>query len=247
MLNASPASVENVIMCIGPTSENKALDSALDFILNLMNDTVSCDELIRKQVVLLLRQFRGRFSGVVDEESTTPVTSKGMKITKSLSKELMVLRKIADILLDSKSTLEASQGNGVQSELFNTLSSLLVQFLGHRRSYEQDHLNVLAILKALLPNIDSPTALSHFFRLSKLLSYENWSRLSGATRKEVTSTMRAISFCSGMEKSIDGISKFLETMFAMHPKRVEEMDYDRVLLLYLDSPIPTAIMRVGRL
>jgi hypothetical protein len=97
MLNASPASVENVIMCIGPTSENKALDSALDFILNLMNDTVSCDELIRKQVVLLLRQFRGRFSGVVDEESTTPVTSKGMKITKSLSKELMVLRKIADI------------------------------------------------------------------------------------------------------------------------------------------------------
>jgi hypothetical protein len=247
MLNASPASVENVIMCIGPTSENKALDSALDFILNLMNDTVSCDELIRKQVVLLLRQFRGRFSGVVDEESTTPVTSKGMKITKSLSKELMVLRKIADILLDSKSTLEASQGNGVQSELFNTLSSLLVQFLGHRRSYEQDHLNVLAILKALLPNIDSPTALSHFFRLSKLLSYENWSRLSGATRKEVSSTMRAISFCSGMEKSIDGISKFLETMFAMHPKRVEEMDYDRVLLLYLDSPIPTAIMRVGRL
>jgi hypothetical protein len=87
----------------------------------------------------------------------------------------------------------------------------------------------LAILKALLPNIDSPTALSHFFRLSKLLSYENWSRLSGATRKEVTSTMRAISLCSGMEKSIDGISKLLENMFAMHPKRVEEMDYDRVL------------------
>jgi hypothetical protein len=32
-----------------------------------------------------------------------------------------------------------------------------------------------------------------------------------------------------MKKSIDRISKLLENMFAMHPKRVKEMDYDRVL------------------
>lgn len=225
ILSANRSAVENVIMCIGPTSEDKALGISIDFVLNLMNDPASCDEFISNQVLLLLRQFRGRFSGVVDEESTDQKVGKAMKPSKTLSKELAVLRKIGDMLLDDMSNCDTD----IESELFNTLSSLLVQFLGHQRSYEKDHLNVLGIVRALLPKVDTATAASHFFRLSKLLSYDQWSRLSSATRQEVTTTMSAISLCSGIDKSVIRVSSLLQEMFAMHPKRIAEMDYDRVL------------------
>jgi hypothetical protein len=205
MLNVSPASVENVIMCIGPTSEDKVLDSALDFPLNLINDAASCDELICNQVVLLLRQFRGRLSGVVDEESTTQVTSKGMKIAKSRSKKLMVLLKIADILIDSINSCDTADHT-------NKTTSTCWPFSKH--------------------SFQTLTTLQ-LYRIS--FAYLNYSALKSGAGCLVQQGKKLLQKNEGnvllqwMEKSIDRISKSLENMFAMHPKRVEEMDYDRAL------------------
>ena len=235
VLETHRAAVESVILCIGPTSDDKALDSALDFVLNLMNSPTSsspsdgvCDDLIGSHVLLLLRQFRSRFGGG-DDGVSAAVPSTGMKTTKSLSKELLVLRKVADVLLDGRFLPSASKQEDVQTELFNTLSSLLVKFLGHPRSQEADKLNVLRIVSVLLPKVDVATALAHYSSLSKLLSYENWSRLSPLARREVTETMRVISGCKGMNPALDRITRLLQEILAVHSKRVDEMDYDRVI------------------
>ena len=240
ILETNRTVVESVIKCIGPTSEDKALDAALDFILNLMDSPKSaaasdapCDELIGSQVLLLLRQFRSRFGGVIDEASTNddaPETApRAMKTSKTLSKELLVLRRVGDVLLDGRFMPKTSKREDVQAELYNTLSSLLVQFLSLPRTQEADQKNVLRIVSALLPKVDAATALSHFSVLSKLLSYEHWSRLSPSTRREVTATMGVISRCNGMSAALDRISRLLQEIFAVHTKRVDEMDYDRVL------------------
>lgn len=235
ILEAHRAAVESVILCIGPTSDEKALDAALDFVLNLMNAPTSSspsdvvhDDLIGSQVLLLLRQFRSRFGGVVDGVSTAS-PSAAMRTSKTLSKELLVLRKVADVLLDGRSMPAASKQEDVQIELYNTLSTLLVQFLGHPRSQEADKLNVLRIVAVLLPNVDDSTALSHFSSLSKLLSFDHWSRLSPLARREVTETLRVISRCDGMNPAMDRVTRLLQEILACHTKRVDEMDYDRVL------------------
>ena len=235
ILNTHRVAVESVIMCIGPTSEDKALDAALDFVLNLMNYQASSasseivfDDLIGSHVPLLLRQFRFRFGGFLDEGANSNAT-KALRTSKTLSKELLVLRKVADILLDGRLMPITTEREDVQTELYNTLSSLLVRFLGLPRSQEADHLNVLRILSVLLPKVDATTALSHFVSMSRLLSYDNWTRLSPSTRREVTETMGVISQCEGMSPTLDRITRLLQELFAVHTKRVDEIDYDRVL------------------
>jgi U3 small nucleolar RNA-associated protein 20 len=235
ILEAHRSAVESVVLCIGPTSDDKALDAALDFVLNLMNSPSSsspsddaCDDLIGSHVLLLLRQFRSRFGGVVDGASGL-VRSVGVKNTKMLSKELLVLRKVADVLLDGRFLPSASKREDVEIELYNTLSSLLVQFLGHPRCQEADKLNVLRIVSVLLPKVDVPTALSHYASLSKVLSFDSWSRFSPLARREVTETMRVISGRNGMNPALDRITRLLQEILAVHSKRVDEMDYDRVI------------------
>lgn len=235
ILETHEEAVESVIMCIGPTSEDRALDTALDFVLNLMNsptNSVSSEtvynDLVGSQVSLLLRQFRFRFVGILDEDANSSST-KAMRTSKTLSKELLVLRKVADILLDGKLIPATRKEDHERTELYNTLSSLLVRFLGLPRSQEADHLNVLGILSVLLPKVDAATALSHFGSLSRLLSYDNWNRFSPSTRREVTKTMGVISQCEGISSALDRISRLLQELFAVHTKRIDEMDYDRVL------------------
>jgi U3 small nucleolar RNA-associated protein 20 len=239
--------VKSVVMCIGPSTEDKALDKALEFVLNLLHlaetDNAAsrdCYNLISNHVMLLLHRFQLRFCGISDEGSHERKFNKGAKTGSTFPKELQVLRLVSQAMKEGRINASDAEIEDSQTEVYNTLTSLLVGFISNLRIHSDELVNLMRIVSALLDKVDSVTAVSHFFSLSKILSFETWNRLPPLGRQEMLATMRTVSKCNTDYATLDLVTITLQDIFAMNSKRVDEVDYDRVLPILSCLQDPTS-------
>jgi U3 small nucleolar RNA-associated protein 20 len=223
ILKGNDEVVDNVLLCIGPLSADKAVDAVLDFVLHLLDYGEGF--ITGSQIVLLLRQFRARFGGFLEDSEN----SRNHRKTPGsiISKELSVLSIIGDMIFDGRIVLGLD--NDDDAEVLDTLSGLLIRLLLNAHAHEHDQLSALAAISAMLSRIHVDVAKSHFFSLSILLKYEHWKRLSLTVRREVTAALSALALRDGSGGSLYRMSGVIEDALALHPKRIQEIDYDRVL------------------
>ena len=244
--------VSSVMKCISDTSKQSVASAALDFVDNLLTNagtdsdddfSISIDhagvKLIEKHLPLLLHQFAvrlgsnsgrtelfARVNGILPQ-------NKGIHSHFTTRRELSILCRLSSLIVRPDLPDHGTGDVGaVEQDVLQTLCELLIPFLSpDRRANELDQLNVIGILSALFPRIDGATALSLLPSLSRLLGPFKARRgiTSLAVRKCLASVIETITDGIGGRENIQAVARVTVRLCSIHPKRVDEIDYDDVL------------------
>ena len=236
--------VPSAIKCIADTSKQSVANVSLDFVENLLisggeqTDESLCYTqssvglgLIRKHLSLLLHQLAIRLgskrlrpdSNAQESAGDTP-HARGVNTHCTIRRELSILCRLSTLIVDN-------EGQGEDQEVLQMLCELLVPFLSpDRRSDDQDHMNVMEILSALIPRIEGEAALPYYAALSRLFGpYKSHRGITSlAVRKSLASVIETIAK-AGPEDNLPKIAGSCVRLCAIHSKRVDEIDYDEVL------------------
>ncbi len=236
--------VPSAIKCIADTSKQSVANVSLDFVENLLisgcertDESLSNTQssvglgLIRKHLSLLLHQLAIRLgskrlrpdSNVQESTGDTP-HARSVNTHCTLRRELSILCRLSTLIVDN-------EGQGEDQEVLQMLCELLVPFLSpDRRSDDQDQMNVMEIISALIPRIEGKAALPYYAALSRLFGPFKSHRgiTSLAVRKSLASVIETIAK-AGPEDSLSNVAGSCVRLCAIHYKRVDEIDYDEVL------------------
>lgn len=240
VLSGYEQAVPCVIKCLAPTSHRAVVDMALTFIDHLLvgepDSGESGVQLLTGHIELILCQFmstlgKNSVSGDASHknrtaESSEKPPSKHQLHISSCRRELDILCRISELLEKDEAFCESEGSRGVAEQL----CTLLIPFLEQGRcGNDIDQLNVLRILRVLVPKTSHEAGSLYFQQLSRLLGPGKTGPglASMPVRKEIVSVIHEI------QRKIDTasiqISGVLEKLCRSHPKRVDEIDYDSVI------------------
>jgi U3 small nucleolar RNA-associated protein 20 len=219
--------VVSVFRCISGTACAPVIDRVLKFIENLLgstdDDTGTAPHLVQKNVGVLLSQFQARL-----ESSNLPGDAKGTafkahSVHQSWKQELRILSRVSSLL-----------GSDLLGEpMYNAADSLcrvLFPYLERRRFAESERLHVLDILRSIAKYANVESAPEYYARLSKMLGL-NGKALPVVVSNEVRGAIASVleSFASTAYPDASQCSKLVLNLCAVNSKRVDELDYDKVL------------------
>ena len=227
--------IQSVVGTIHSDSDDSVVEHSLTFVDNLLslrqepgNENSSKghedDEifnLMLAHVPVLLRQFTARFSGKQPENRAQKFRTRG-----STWKELDVLCKVGQVMVE-----ERRFGENISTDMLRVceeLVQLLVPLLTHSRGTENDKRNILRVLHVLIPNVDAAVAQDQFSSISDCLAPQN-NRSSLHFRKSVVDVICALASCKGVDEALSKVGSVLEKLCAVHKKRVDEFDHDKIL------------------
>eukprot|EP00978_Attheya_sp_CCMP212_P026914 scaffold89414_cov49-Attheya_sp.AAC.2 len=245
--------VRAVYRCISPTSRNHVMDVSLRFVDNLLTEGGSQNEeiteslinssvgiqLVQKHTRLLIAQFTSRLEHesrddiALEENGHSRISqnnfSKQPQMNQTSTRELAILCRVSELLMHPSS---GETGNNEMTGVLESLYSLLVPFLKQdRRINEDNQINVLGILGSIVSRIRGEAALSKLQALSNLLGPQKSKAgiTSPEIRQMIIKVIGAIACCEGVNPALVGISAALVNLSAVHTKRIDEIDFDRVL------------------
>ena len=228
MLNDDEMAVPSVLKCLSGDSRPAVVDATLSFIDNLLLDSdgspSSGRDLLQCHIGLLLDQFRLRLGG---EPMANQSESKNSEKTTSLRsltwrRELAILCRVSE-LMDDRSL--DSEGDVMQS-----LCSLLIPFLDHRRgTADTDKLNVLEVLDKIVSKVPAESAEDFYGKLAIFLG--PYKAKAGIGSREVRKSLASVldRLAASSYSAARAVTRVLVDLCAISTKRVDEMDYDRVI------------------
>lgn len=227
------------IKCIASTSSNAVIDSTLTFIENLLSGDIqhvgsgelSGKDIIRHHADLILHQFMLRLSNdhipmsAEDPSSEDKPTGKLQLRPATWRRELRILCQISEIIGRETNAVK-SQTSGVHERL----CALLLPFLDQGKGMtEDDQMNVINILNALVSSIGTDVAVSHYAICARLLgpSKAKPGIESMQVRQAIAGVVHKLSlkYSSKAEK----VANVVLCICKPHRKHVDEMDFDKVL------------------
>lgn len=234
LLAKDEISVVTVLNCISSASKLKVSDSILKFIDNLLtegglyehtedirevgNEARIGIKLLKNHVDLLVSQFTMRLESNHEDDS---------KKNHSASKELSILCHVTLLVSNNKFDFKKSTAT------LATLCNLLMPFLDFGRKFnERTQLDVLGILRSILPDIGRDLAVSHLQTFSRLLgpNKSNSGTKLLEIRQGIIGCIGAIAQNSSKNYSaLQSVVNVLENLNASNPKHVDEWDFDRLL------------------
>lgn len=216
-----------VFRCISGTACASVIDRVLKFIENLLgstdDDTGTAPHLVQKNVGVLLSQFQARFESPGRSGEAMKTAVKSRNINQSWKQELRILSRVSSLL--GSELLGESIGNATDS-----LCRVLFPYLERRRMAESEQLYVLDILRSIAKYMDAETAPEYYARISKMLGL-NGKANPGVESKEVRGAIASVleSYASSAYRDASQCSELVLDLCAVNPKRVDELDYDKVL------------------
>jgi len=240
LLSVYEEAVPSVIQCISDASKQSVANAALDVVENLLtNGGDEIDEdlsastgvsLIEKNLSLLLHQLATRLGanslrqeGSSETVACTP-QKRGVSTHCTTRRELSILCRISSLIVHN-------HGDDDAQDILQTLCKLLVPFLSpDRRPNEQEQMNVIEILSAIIPRIKGEAALAHFPSLSRLFGPYKANRgiHSLAVRKSLASVIHTIAKAAPGDK-LQHVADLTVRLCSLQSKRVDEINYDEVL------------------
>jgi U3 small nucleolar RNA-associated protein 20 len=234
LLAKDECSIVTVFTCLSSVSKVKVADSILRFIDNLLTEgglydpledirKVGSDDrigitLIRKHVDLLVSHFTMRLKNSQEDDN---------KNTHSASKELSILCRVTLLVSTEERDLKKS------TDTIATLCNLLIPFLDFGRKFnEKTQLDVLGILRSVLPNIGHDSAITHLQTFSRLLgpNKSNSGIKLLELRQGIIECIGAIAQNPSENLSaLQNVVNLLLNLNASNPKHVDEWDFDRIL------------------
>ena len=250
MLQECSVVVQSVIKCISVNVKIHVLDVSLKFIENLLTEggkfSDAIDEsfdkkdhigikILEPHIHLLIRQFTQRIgssgdSTTTNDDSNIEKQKQPKAITLQTNKvarrELSILCRISNILVDKDSETEEN------TKTLETLCGLLLSSLKLDRGVDElIQLNVLGILKSLIPRLSSNIALTYLTSLSKLLG-PNKSKpgiTSPQIRQMIVSVIDLISSSDNAQVCHKYVSKTLKDLNAMDSRYIMEFDFEKIV------------------
>jgi U3 small nucleolar RNA-associated protein 20 len=222
--------VRAVILCIAPTSMSTVMHSSLTFVENLLsvcdeNSAIAGVELVRRHSPLLVEQFTIRFEQrITVDNSRAKNTSKGAGIRNSTwRRELDILFRVSNLIADG----DAKQAS--YSSHISVLCNLLVPLLhADQGTSDEDKVRVTAILDGFVGHLDSEAAISVFSGLSRSLApYKSKIGISAVSiRRSIASLIMKV---AKSRPELNMVSSVLLNLTSTDEKRVDEIDFERVL------------------
>jgi U3 small nucleolar RNA-associated protein 20 len=233
-LSRNEAAVTAVIQCISATTTKGVITTVLAFVENLLRGGTASGgdgvpigkEIIYKHIPLIMEKLalRLRCGPTQRGPPVNPIARNQMKSQVTWRQELDILYKTSELITDG----EAMQWDD-SSDVLESMCTLLVPFLEVRRmTSEADKLNVLGILKVLVPRISSSAALSTFLSLSKVLAPSK--ARQGISSLQVRQSVAAVIEATSERVShLKQVAQKLVKLSAVHSKRIDEMDYEAII------------------
>jgi U3 small nucleolar RNA-associated protein 20 len=228
-----------VIKCIAGTSQTSVISSSLSFVENLL--TVEGDvsgpdsgaagaHLVQKHLPLLLEQFSLRLQGGVSQESgannAVASSSERARFRQSPTwrRELSILCRLSEMIDDKESDRLKNEAC-----VLERLCALLLSFLDPCRSIQDDDkMNVISILKGIVPQLGGAAAKPVFQQLSKALAPCN--AKVGIESLQVRRGIASLfTIVSGVNNDFKDVADAVNGLSAVHPRRVDEIGYDIVI------------------
>eukprot|EP00529_Nitzschia_sp_RCC80_P006277 CAMPEP_0113501438 /NCGR_PEP_ID=MMETSP0014_2-20120614/32955_1 /TAXON_ID=2857 /ORGANISM="Nitzschia sp." /LENGTH=1570 /DNA_ID=CAMNT_0000396027 /DNA_START=333 /DNA_END=5045 /DNA_ORIENTATION=+ /assembly_acc=CAM_ASM_000159 len=234
MLVAHDESIVAIIKCISGSSSEPVISASLSSVENLltvMNDesNVIGREAINKHKMLLMQQFTARL-GYRDENNSGPakpqpsISRRPAVRSRTWRRELEVLMKISE-LLDS----DAEHGPSDQSEFAFSLCNLLLPFI-HQAAWvmDEDKSNILNILDPITSLLTTNESKLFYFDVADALApgKSNSGVQSLAIRRSVSAILKK---AAKVDEDMDTAATAVEKLCSVHPKLVDEMDFDKVI------------------
>jgi U3 small nucleolar RNA-associated protein 20 len=219
--------VVSVFRCINGTAGASVIDRVLKFIENLLgstdDDPGTAPHLVQNNVGLLLSQFQARLESSCLSRESMRSAVKSRNVNQSWKQELRILSRVSNLL-----------GSTVLGEpmdrVTDSLCRVLFPYLERRRIAESEQLYVLDILRSIAKYMNVESASESYARLSKLLGL-NGKAQPGVESKEVRGAIASVleAFASSAYHDASHCSELVLDLCAVNSKRVDELDYDKVL------------------
>lgn len=226
--NAIPAALK----CLTGESRPAIVDASLTFIDNLLSDGDGSSgqgrNILKNYIGLLLNQFRLRLGGkpiAQPSESWNPTQKTVSARNLTWRRELAILCRVSELMDEFQN--ECLENGG---EVLESLCSLLIPFLDNRRGIaDGDKLNVLDILDRIITKVPAEFSADHYSVLAILLGPSNAKQ--GTTSRDVKRALASVldNLTASSFTQARNATKVLVDLCAMSAKRVDEMDYDRVI------------------
>lgn len=234
LLARDECSVIAVFTCLSLASKVKVADSILKFIDNLLTegglydysedirkvgtDTRIGIALLKNHVDLLVSQFTARLKSTQEDDT---------KKTFAVSKELSILCRVTLLVSTEERDFKTS------TDTMATLCNLLIPFLDFgKKCNERTRLDVLGILRSVLPDIGHDSAISHLQTFARLLgpNKSNSGIRLIEVRQGIIGCISAIAQNPSEDSlSLQNVVNVLQNLNASNPKHVDEWDFDLLL------------------